>query len=106
MDCIIHPLQRYIQLRRFPALGQDRLRFARLVMAGQMTREEALEKLAEPPEPCPESVMNLFLRNIGMSKEEFDNYIDRGPKHLQYYSPTIIESFTNRVFHIRNAGQY
>lgn len=33
MDCLIHPLQKYIQLRRFPDLDQDRLRFSRLIMA-------------------------------------------------------------------------
>ena len=75
-------------------------------MAGQMSRESALEKLAEPAEECPESTMNLFLRNIKMSKGEFDNYIDMGPRHLQYYSPSIAESLTQRVLHFRNAGQY
>jgi len=105
MDCIIHPLQKYIQLRRFPDLDQDRLRYARLIMAGQMTRQEALKRLSEHSEPCPESVMNLFLKNIGMSKEEFDKFIDMGPRHLQYYSPNLIENLTNRFFHIRSAGQ-
>jgi len=71
-----------------------------------MTREDALNKLAKTSEPVPESVMNLFLTNIGMSKEEFDNYIDLGPRHLQYYSPTITEYVTDRLFHIRNAGHY
>ena len=106
MDCIIHPIQKYIQIRRFPDLDQDRLRFARLIMAGQMTRKEALEKLAQPPEPCPQPIMEMFLKNVGMSKEEFDRYIDMGPRHLNYYSPTLIENLTNRVFHIRGAGQY
>jgi hypothetical protein len=74
-------------------------------MAGQMTRQEALKRLSEHPEPCPESVMNLFLKNIGMSKEEFDKFVDMGPRHLQYYSPNLIENLTNRFFHIRSAGQ-
>jgi hypothetical protein len=106
MDCLIHPLQKYIQIRRFTDLDPDRLRYARLIMAGQMTREEALNKLAKEPESVSESVMNLFLTNIGMSKEEFDNYIDMGPRHLQYYSPTVLENLTNRLFKIRNAGHY
>ena len=106
MDCTIHPLQKYIQLRRYPDLDQDKLRYARLVMAGQMSREEALEKIAEPIEPCPESTLNLFLKNIGMSKEEFDKYIDMGPRHLNYYAPSTIEKITSRAFHLRSAGQY
>ena len=61
MDCLIHPLQKYIQIRRFRDLDQDRLRFARLIMAGQMTREEALNKLAKERESVSQSAMNLFL---------------------------------------------
>ncbi len=62
--------------------------------------------MAKEPESVSESAMNLFLTNIGMSKEEFDNYIDLGPRHLKYYSPTALENLTNRLFNIRNAGHY
>jgi hypothetical protein len=98
MDCIIHPIQKYIQIRRFPDLDLDRLKFARLIMAGQMTRQEALRKLEKPPEQCPESVLSLFLKNIEMSKDEFDNFIDMGPRHLQYDSPTFVEKIIRIVF--------
>jgi hypothetical protein len=98
MDCLIHPIQKYIQIRRFPDLDLDRLRYARLIMAGQMNREEALRKIEDPAEQCPESVLNLFLKNIGMSKEEFDRYIDMGPRHLNYDSPTLIEKIVRVLF--------
>ena len=106
MDCIIHPIQKYIQIRRFPDLGLDRLRFARLIMAGQMTREEALRRLEKPAEQCPESVLNLFLKNIKMSKDEFDKYIDMGPRHLQYDSPTIMEKLIRTLLPRRRAARY
>jgi hypothetical protein len=48
MDCVIHPIQKYIQTRRFPEIELDRLRFAKLIiMLGQMTREEAPYKLLQ-----------------------------------------------------------
>jgi hypothetical protein len=50
--------------------------------------------------------MNLFLKNVEVSKQEFGKYIDMGPRHLNYYSPTLIENLTNRFFHIHGAGQY
>jgi len=106
MDCIIHPIQKYIQIRRFPDLDLDRLRFARLIMAGQMTREDALRRLEKPAEQCPESVLNLFLKNIKMSKNEFDKYIDLGPRHLQYDSPTMMEKLIRIVFPRRRAARY
>jgi hypothetical protein len=106
MDCLIHPIQKYIQIRRFPDLDMDRLRFARLIMAGQMTREEALHKLEKPITQCPESTLNLFLKDIEMSKEEFDKYIDMGPRHLQYDLPTIMEKIMRKVLPVSNAGKY
>lgn len=106
MDCIIHPIQNYIQLRRFPDLDLDKLKYARLIMAGQMTREDALQRLDKPAKKCPKSVLNLFLENIKMTKEEFDNYIDMGPRHLQYNSPTIMEELVDIIFHRRKAGNY
>jgi N-acetyl sugar amidotransferase len=106
MDCLIHPIQKYIQIRRFPNLDLDRLRFARLIMAGQMTREEALSRLEKPAEQCPESVLNQFLNNIKMTKEEFDKYIDMGPRHLLYNSTTIIEKLIRKIFPERHTAKY
>jgi hypothetical protein len=106
MDCLIHPIQKYIQIRRFPDLDLDRLRFARLIMAGQMTREEALRKMEKPSEPCAETILKHFLKNIDMSKEEFDKFIDMGPRHLQYNAPTLMERIVKTVFPKRGAARY
>lgn len=106
MDCIIHPIQKYIQIRRFPDLDLDRLRYARLIMAGQMTREEALQKMENPAEQCSESVLKLFLNNIKMSKAEFDKLIDMGPRHLNYDSPTLLEKIIRIVFPTQTTAKY
>jgi len=107
MDCIIHPLQKYIHDRRFPGSEMERLTLARLIMAGQISREEALRKLEKSSSQCPESVMNLFLDNIKMSKEEFDKYIDMGPRHLQFNSkPGLIAKLRMKVFPQKEAGTY
>ncbi len=84
-DCGIHPVSEYLHNRRFPGLEIRRLTFARLIMAGQMTREEVVEKLEnEPEKQCPEEVLNMFLRNIGLTRDEFDRLVDMGPRHLDY----------------------
>ena len=106
IDCIISPIQKYIHNRRFPYLDLDRLRYARLIMAGQMTRKEALRKLESSRENCPPYILSLFLKNIKMSKTEFDTFIDMGPRHLQYNSPTLIEKITRIIFPGRHAASY
>ena len=53
-----------------------------------MTREEADRQLREEPEEhCPEGVLNGFLENLEMTREEFDHLVDLGPRHLQFQPP-------------------
>ena len=91
MDCVIHPIQNYIHMRRFPEIELDRLKFAKLIMVGQMTREKALYKLQSSKTQDSKPALDRFLKDIKMTKEEFDKYIDMGPRHLQYYAPTLME---------------
>lgn len=106
MDCLIHPIQNYIQIRRFPDLDLDKLRYARLIMAGQITRADALHKLELSENRCSKETLNLFLKKIGLTKQEFDDYIDMGPRHLNFRSLTFTEKIANRFFHRRHAGNY
>ena len=106
-DCIIHPIQKYIQNRRFPGLEQERLVLARLVMAGQISREEALLRMKLTSSKCPSEILNMFLNDIQMSKEEFDKYIDMGPRHLNYNSPPdLLTRTVMKLFPAKQAGEY
>ena len=107
MDCVIHPIQKYIQARRFPGLEQERLILARLVMAGQISREEALQRLKNPVQKCSDSTLNNFLGDINMSKEEFESYIDAGQRHLNFdKSPDLARRIMLKLFPTRQAGNY
>ena len=57
-----------------------------------------MRKIDESAEQCPDSVLNLFLKNIRMSKDEFDEFIDMGPRHLYYDSPTFLERIIRMIF--------
>jgi hypothetical protein len=108
MDCIIHPIQKYIHNRRFPNLNMTKLTLARLVMDGQITREEALRRLEnEQNEQCPNSIMKLFLKNLIMTKEEFDKYVDMGPRHLQYHPQVgLALRIARKLFPTSISGRY
>jgi len=85
IDCVIHPVTTYLQNRRFPGREIRRLTLARLIMAGQVSREEAMRQLDEEPnDDPPEPIMAMFLQNLGMTRKEFDRYVDMGPRHLQF----------------------
>jgi hypothetical protein len=109
MDCLIHPIQKYIHNKRFPDLKMDKLTYARYVMAGMMTREEALKKVEheQVKDENDEEIMSLFLRNIGMTRNEFDNYVNLGPRHLDYHpQPSIGLKFAKKAFRMKDAGAY
>jgi hypothetical protein len=108
MDCIISPIQEYIHNRRFPGLEMKKLTLARYVMAGLISREEALQKLEnEQNEKCPEDLLKMFLNNIGMNREDFDKLVERGPRHLQYNTKgTMAQRLANKIFSVRTTGSY
>lgn len=108
MDCLIHPIQKYIHNRRFPNLEIRRLTLARLVMAGQITREEAIQKLEkERSKDCPEDIMKLFLNNINLTREEFDQYVDMGPRHLDYHpQSSFVVRLIKKAVKFKEAGKY
>ena len=98
-DCSIHPVTTYLHNRRFPGLEIRRLTMARLIMAGQITRAEALRTLSEEPEEeCPEPVMRYFLENLDMTRQKFDHYVDLGARHLQYRTePGLARKLVRRI---------
>ena len=53
------------------------------ILAGTMTREEALEKLKQPPYDPDKMILDkeYVAKKLGVSVEEFDEIID-GPKHV------------------------
>lgn len=75
-------------------IDKRKVEFAALVRAGQMTREEVLKELQEPPIP-PEKVredINYIIKKLGFTREEFEEILARPPKSfLDYptYYPAI-----------------
>jgi hypothetical protein len=85
IDCAIHKASAYIHDRRWKGSEIKRLNFAGLIMAGQMTREEALEKLKTEGLPqYDETDLQPFINDIDLTKNEFDKYIDMGPRYMTY----------------------
>ncbi len=71
-DCFLHEIPFYIHTIKFPEVTGSTFYHSNLIRLGRMTREEALklelEKLEKPEEV---QGLDLFLQQIGMSREEF-----------------------------------
>ena len=86
----IHPIKYHHDKRR------DHL--SSLIIAGQMTREEALKILATPhyaSEEEKEADISTFISRIGISREEFDRIIQQEPVDHRTYK---INSYSKQFY--------
>lgn len=83
VDCALHSTSEYIHDKRFKGVEIEVLSSARSIQIGKITREQALEKVknADYRKHC---VSEKFLKNIGMTRKEFDEYVDLGPRYINY----------------------
>jgi len=84
-DCFLHEIPFYIHAIKFPEVTGSTFYHSNLIRLGQMTREKALELELEKAEN-PEAVqgLDMFLQQIGMSKEEFIAQVSDWTKIKKY----------------------
>lgn len=56
--------------------------YSALIRSGQMTRDEALERMKTPYQIEDPKVINLCIKRLGLSNEEFARYVDQPPKYF------------------------
>jgi len=59
--------------------------YSALIRSGQMDREFALKAVKEPYAMEDEKVINLCIKRLGLSREEFDSYLELPPKNFWDY---------------------
>ncbi len=84
-DCFLHEIPFYIHTIKFPEVTGSTFYYSNRIRLGQMTREEAL-RLEEEERKNPEVVQGLefFLKQIGMSREEFIAQVSDWKKIQKY----------------------
>lgn len=89
-------LTRFLQCYYLPVkFGIDKRKshFSSLIMSGQMTRDEAVERLAQPTYPSEELLREdkKFLADyMGISVAELDQYIALSPKNEKDYPHSLL----------------
>lgn len=89
-------MQRYYLPQKFQ-VDKRRSHYSSMIISGQMTREEALERLKEPlyKEEDLAQDKKYILNQIDMSEEEFDKIMMEEPKSHDLYKKAIL----NQLFH-------
>jgi len=77
-----------VRLKKYPVLIPEMLRFSKLVTCGQLTREEALNRVNGNKKEMVEEPKNLnwFLTEFGISETDFHEALKDPTRHLKYLS--------------------
>jgi len=84
-DCKANNIVDYFRYIKFPALVPEMLRFSKLVTAGQMTKKEALRRVAENRAAVAEpDNLDWFLDTLEVSREQLDKLVADPLRHMKY----------------------
>ena len=83
-DCKIDNIVNYIRHRKYGVLVPEMLRFSKLVTAGQLSREEALQRVSGSREVAEPENLNYFLDELGISREEMEEVLADRHRHVMY----------------------
>ncbi|MBN1449863.1 MAG: hypothetical protein JW963_02525 [Anaerolineales bacterium] len=83
-DCKVDNIVNYFRHRKFPALTLEMLRFSKLVTAGVMTREEALQRIKEVEASAEPENLEWFLNTLEISREEMETILADPFRHLAF----------------------
>jgi len=100
MDCQMHGVAHYVQSLRFPEITPSTVHQSGLVRMGRTTREAALQlDQAQLRDRRTPSQLGVFLREVGMSQEEFEKVAKDWRKMDRFRSKTRdrLQSFYHRI---------
>ena len=92
-------LTRFLQCYYLPVkynLDKRKSHFSSMIVSGQMTREEALKKLAQPPyssEELKEHDFNFIAEYLGLGRRDFEKLIALPPRKHTDYPRSILHNY-------------
>ena len=77
--------------------------FSSMIVSGQMTREQALEEIAKPlyEESKMNNELNTVLKQLGMSRTEFDEIMKQAPHQHTDYRTSRFSARMNQLLRIK-----
>lgn len=95
-------MQRYYLPRKF-GVDKRKSHYSSMIISGQMTREEALEKLSEPlyDEKQLQEDLAFVLDQLAISKKEFEKVMSDPPRQHTEYRTSIINRAAQVILKIR-----
>jgi tRNA(Ile)-lysidine synthase TilS/MesJ len=83
-DDLYQSLMAYVYRTKF-GIERRRFNYSALVRSGQMSRAEALDAVSEKYVLEDDKTIDLCIKRLGISREEFDSYMEIAPKTFRDY---------------------
>lgn len=84
-DCKVDNIVTYIRYKKFPALIPEMLRYSKLVTAGQMSKKEAENKVAESKASIKEPEnLQWFFDVLEITRNDFENVLSDPMRHMKF----------------------
>jgi N-acetyl sugar amidotransferase len=84
LDDLYQALMTYVLRVKF-GIDRRKYNYAALVRSGQMTRDEALVKIAQPYLAEDPKLIELCIKRLGISRDEFEGFLSMPPKTFRDY---------------------
>jgi len=99
-------LTKFLQVYYLPVkfkLDKRKSHYSSMIVSGQMTRNEAIDKLSEPlyDESQIGSDIDFVLNKIGMTRNEFDRIMKEPPRQHSEYRTSYINKITGKILELR-----
>ncbi|MFH0780856.1 MAG: N-acetyl sugar amidotransferase [Pseudomonadota bacterium] len=88
-DDLFQALLSYVLRTKFN-IDRRKFNYGALIRSGQMTREAALEKIGAIHVIEDEKIINLCIKRLGLSREEFDAMLAQPPKSFWDYPNLVV----------------
>lgn len=84
-DCVVYEMKPYLRQKKWDYIAPSTLKYSTLIRAGEMTREEALKKIAieEANDKEPE-IMDYFLERLNLTRQDIDEAVKDKLKHMRF----------------------
>jgi hypothetical protein len=80
-DDLYQSLLFYLERVKF-RMDRRKPNYSALIRSGQMSRDEALKRIEKPYQIEDSKVINLCIKRLGLTDEEFARYVDQPPRNF------------------------
>jgi N-acetyl sugar amidotransferase len=99
-------LTKFLQVYYLPLkfkIDKRKSHYSSMIVSGQMTRDEAIDRLSEPLYDEKEigQDIDFIMKKIGITRNEFDSIMNESPRQHSEYRTSYVNKITGKILELR-----